>query len=371
VLAKPGVFNSHYDSDDTELASKSWPEDVWKEGGGPVWGWVSYDPDLDLLFYGAGNPGPYNTEQRAGDNKWTNSVLARRPSDGSLVWAYQFTPHDSWDYDGTSVLIVVDQTIGGKARKVLVTFNKNGFQYTLDRATGEVLSAKPYVHVNWAKSVDLKTGRPDVDPAKETGASKGVVKNVCPSLEGGVSPSSPGAYSPRTGLFYTSINNLCMDFGSTPVARIAGTPYLGAGTPYHLGPDSKNLGAFIAWDAKTGKRVWESPERFLAWSGALVTGGDVAFYGTLDGYFKSVDAKTGKVLSKFKVGSGVVGNPITYRAPDGKQYVAVYSGIGGDPDLFSGDVVSGDQTDVRPPSDFMKDIGRHTSQGGMVWIFGL
>ena len=161
VLAKPGIFNSHYDSDDTELASKSWPKDAWKEGGGPVWGWISYDPDLDLLFYGAGNPGPYNTEQRPGDNKWTNSVLARRPSDGSLVWAYQFTPHDSWDYDATSAMMLVDQTIGGKARKVIVTFNKNGFQYTLDRATGEVLAAKPYVHVNWAKGVDLKTGRPD------------------------------------------------------------------------------------------------------------------------------------------------------------------------------------------------------------------
>ena len=142
-------------------------------------------------------------------------------------------------------------------------------------------------------------------------------------------------------------------------------------SPYHLGPDSKNLGAFIAWDPKSGKRVWESPEPFLAWSGALVTAGDVAFYGTLDGWFKSVDAKTGEVLSKFKVGSGVVGNPITYRGPDGKQYVAVYAGIGGDPELFSGDVVSADQSDVRPPGDFMKDIGRHTSQGGMVWLFGL
>jgi alcohol dehydrogenase (cytochrome c) len=371
MLVKPGTFKSFYDKDATELGAKSWPKDAWKVGGAPVWGWISYDPDLDLLYYGAGNPGPYNREQRPGDNKWTNSVLARRPSDGSLVWAYQFTPNDSWDYDGTSVLILVDQTIGGKARKVLVTFNKNGFQYTLDRATGEVLAATPYVHVNWAKSVDRKTGRPLVDPGKETGASKGMVANVCPSLEGGVSPVSPAAYSPRTGYFYTSINNLCMDFGAVPVQRIAGTPYLGAGTPYHLGPDSKHLGAFIAWDPTSGKRVWESPEPFLAWSGALVTAGDVAFYGTLDGWFKSVDAKTGEVLSKFKVGSGVVGNPITYRGPDGKQYVAIYAGIGGDPDLFAGDVVSGDQTDVRPPSDFMKDIGRHTSQGGMVWLFGL
>ena len=371
MLVKPGTFKSFYDKDVTELGTKTWPKDAWKTGGGPVWGWITYDPELDLLYYGAGNPGPYNSEQRPGDNKWTNSVLARRPSDGSLVWAYQYTPHDNWDYDATSTHVLVDQTIKGKVRKVLVQFNKSGFQYTLDRTTGEVLKATPYVHVNWAKGVDLKTGRPILDPTKQTGASKGMVKDICPSLEGGVSPVVAPAYSPRTGYFYTSVNNMCMDYDAVPIQRIAGTPYIGAGTPYHLGPDSKTLGAFIAWDATTGKRVWETPEEFLNWGGALVTGGDVAFYGTLDGWFKSVDAKTGAVLSKFKVGSGVVGNPITFRAPDGKQYVAVYAGIGGDTDLFAGDTVAGDQTDVRPPSDFMKDIARHTSQGGMVWLFGL
>ena len=255
-------------------ASKSWPKDAWKTGGGPVWGWISYDPDLDLLYYGVGNPGPYNSEQRPGDNKWTNSVLARRPSDGSLVWAYQFTPHDNWDYDATSSHVLVDQTIEGKVRKVLVTFNKNGFQYTLDRATGEVLSATPYVHVNWAKGVDLKTGRPMRRSRQADRCVEGHGEGHLPEPGG---RSEPGrrraAYSPRTGYFYTSINNMCMDFGAVPAQRIAGTPYIGAGTPYHLGPDSKNLGAFIAWDATTGKRVWESPEPFLAWSGALVTGG--------------------------------------------------------------------------------------------------
>jgi PQQ-dependent dehydrogenase (methanol/ethanol family) len=371
MLIKKGVFHSFYDKNDVETGLTTWPKDAWKIGGAPVWGWVTYDPDLDLLYYGSGNPSPYNTEQRVGDNKWTTSVLARRPSDGALVWAYQFTPHDGWDYDATSTMMVVDLEIGGQLRKTLVVFNKNGFQYTLDRATGEVLSAKPYVDVTWAKGVDLKTGRPIVDPTKQTGASKGLVKGVCPSLEGGVSPVSPPAYSPRTGYFYTSVNNLCMDYLPTPATHRAGTPYLGASTPYHVGPAGKDLGAFIAWDAASGKRVWESPEPYLAWSGAMVTAGDVAFYGTLDGWFKSVNAKTGEVLSKFKVGSGIVGNPITYRGPDGKQYVAIYAGIGGDPFLFSGDVISGDQTDVRPPADFMPDIGRHTTQGGMIWIFGL
>lgn len=370
MLARPDTFKPHYDKG-TELGMKSWPEDFWKQGGAPVWGWISYDPDLDLIYYGTGNPSPYNSEQRPGDNKWSASVLARRPSDGSLVWAYQVTPHDMWDYDANSTLILADVTIGGKPRKALVTFNKNGFQYTLDRATGEVLAAPKYVDVTWAKQIDLATGRPELDPTRETGASRGNVKNICPSLEGGVSPASPGAYSPRTRLFYTSFNNLCMDFGATRSTRIKGTPFIGAGTPYQPGPAGKDLGGFMAWDAATGKRVWQTKEPYPSWSGALVTGGDVAFYGTLDGWFKAVDAKNGKLLSKFKVGSGVVGNPITYRGPDGKQYVAVYAGIGGDWYLIAGDVISNDPADVRPPADFMKDIGRHTSQGGLVWIFGL
>jgi len=369
VLAKEGTFKPFYDKG-SDLGAKSWPDTAYKIGGAPVWGWMSYDPELDLVYYGVGNPSPYNAEQRPGDNKWTGSVLARHPGDGSLVWAYQFTPHDNWDYDAVSTMILADVKVGGKPRKALVTFNKNGFQYTLDRATGEVLAAAPYVQVTWAKSIDLKTGRPVLDSTKLTGASKGNVKGVCPSLEGGVSPASPAAYSPKSGLFYTSTNNMCMEFAAVPTQHVRGTPFIGAGTPYQAGPGG-NLGAFMAWDASTGKKVWENKEHFPNWSGALVTAGDVAFYGTLDGWFKAVDARTGKLLSKFKVGSGIVGNPISYRGPDGKQYVAVYAGIGGDWFLLAGDVRSDDPADVRPPSDPYKDIGRHTSQGGIVWIFGL
>jgi lanthanide-dependent methanol dehydrogenase len=369
MLINPGTFKPFYDKG-TDLGKSTWPGETYKTGGAPVWGWMSYDPELDLLYYGVGNPSPYNAEQRVGDNKWTSSILARRPSDGSLVWAYQTTPHDNWDYDAVSTLILADVRIGGKVRKALVTFNKNGFQYTLDRATGEVLAAPAYVQVNWAKSIDLKTGRPVLDSTKQTGASKGNVKGVCPSLEGGVSPASPAAYSPRTGLFYTSTNNMCMDFAATEAQHFRGTPYIGAGTPYYAGPGG-HLGAFMAWNASTGKKVWELKEHFPNWSGALVTAGDVAFYGTLDGWFKAVNAKTGKLLFKQKVGSGIVGNPITYRGPDGKQYVAVYAGIGGDWFLLAGDVRSDDPADVRAPADPYKDIGRHTSQGGIVWIFGL
>ncbi len=367
MLARPGTFKPFYDHG-AELGLTSWPADVWKSGGAPVWGWMSYDPELDLLYYGTGNAAPYNPEQRAGDNKWTASVLARRPEDGALVWAYQFTPHDSWDYDAVAEMILVDVTIAGRRRKALVHFDKNGFAYTIDRASGEVLVAQPFVEVNWAKRVDLVTGRPVLDSTKLTGASRGNVKHVCPTLEGGKSPASPAAYSPRTGLFYLATNNMCMDYAATQVTRIPGTPFIGATTPYYAGRGGY-MGAFIAWDAALGKQVWQTTERYPVWSGALVTAGDVAFYGTLDGWFKAADARTGTVLWKFKVGSGVVGSPITYTGPDGKQYVAVYAGIGGDWFLLSGDVRSDDPADVRPPADFMPDIARHTSQGGIVWIF--
>jgi PQQ-dependent dehydrogenase (methanol/ethanol family) len=369
VLAQNGTFNPYYDKG-TELALESWSGDSWRQGGAPVWGWLSYDPELDLVYYGTGNPGPYNAEQRGGDNKWSSSILARRPGDGALVWAYQFTPNDNWDYDATAENILTELTIGDELRKVLVHFDKNGFAYTLDRATGEVLVAEPYVAVNWAKRIDLKTGRPEVDPTKLTGKSRGMVRNICPNLEGGKSPASPASYSPRTGLFYVSTNNLCMDWQSDDAVYIRGTPYVSADIPYLPGPGD-HLGAFIAWDAAKGERAWEIREKFPVWSGSVVTAGDVTFYGTLDGWFKAADARTGESLWKFKVGSGVVGAPITYQGPDGKQYVAVYAGIGGDWFLIAGDVRSDDPADVRPPADFAPDLARYTSRGGMLWIFAL
>ena len=365
MLVQPGVF-----SGGANLGVSTWTGDSWRRGGAPVWGWITYDPQLDLIYFGTGNPGPYNPEQRTGENKWTNSVLARRSRDGALIWAYQFTPHDNWDYDSNAEMILADFVVGGRLRKVLVHFDKNGFAYTLDRATGEVLVAEPFAHVSWAKSVDRKSGLPVVDSAKQTGASKGNVPGICPSLEGGRSPASPAAYSPRTGLFYTATVNLCMSYEATEVTRIPGTPYIGASTPYTAGPGG-NMGAFIAWDAARGRRVWEIREKFPVWSGSLATAGDVVFYGTLDGWFKAANARTGRQLWKFKVGSGVVGAPISFRGADGKQYVAIYAGIGGDWFLLSGDVRSDDPADVRPPADFAPDLARHTSQGGIVWIFGL
>ena len=369
MRARGDTFRPPYDQG-TDLGTHSWGNDSWRTGGAPVWGWMSYDPDLDLVYYGTGNASPYNPEQRPGDNKWSASVLARRPGDGSLVWAYQFTPHDNWDYDATGAMVLADLTVGGRPVKALVHFDKNGFAYTLDRASGRVLIAQPFTPLNWAEAVDLASGRPVLNPAKQTGVSRGNVKDICPSLEGGVSPASPPAYSPRTHLFYTATANLCMDYATKEARHLKGTPFVGVDSPYRGGPGGY-LGSFLAWDAARGRKVWENKEPFPNWSGALVTAGDVVFYGTLDGWFKSADARTGRVLSKFKVGSGVVGNPITYRGPDGRQYVAVYAGIGGDWALLAGDTRSDDPADVRAPADYVKDIARYTSQGGIIWIFAL
>src|SRR3989441_1001158 len=278
------------------------------------------------------------------------------PDDEVLAWPGTFRPL----YDRGADLGRTSWPEGG---------GKNGFAYTIDRARGEVLLAEPYVFVNWAKRVDLMTGRPEVDPAKLTGASRGTVKDICPTLEGGKN-QQPAAYSLRTGLFYVPTNNLCMDYAAVRATYLVGTPFIGASTPYKPGPGG-SLGAFIAWDAARGRKVWEIREKYPVWSGALATAGDVVFYGTLDGWFKAVDARTGAPLWKMKVGSGVVGNPITFTGADNRQYVVVYAGIGGDWFLLSGDVRSDDPADVRPPADFMPDIARYTSQGGIVWLFAL
>jgi len=363
-------FKSFYPSGTgTDLGLTSWPGDTWKQGGAAAWGWLSYDPELNLVYYGTSNPGPWNEGVRKGDNKWSCAIMARDADTGELRWAFQVTPHDMWDYDTVNENILVDLPLGGTTRKTLVHFDRNGFGYTIDRATGEVLVAQPFVQMNWSTGVDLKTGRPNVVPEKMTVEGK-IVKDICPSLEGGKN-QQPAAFSPRTGLFYVPTNNLCMDFEVRPVSYIPGTPYIGANAPEKKGPGGHG-GEFIAWDATSGKKVWGIQEPFPVWGGALATAGGVVFYGTLDGWFKAVDASSGKELWKFKVGSGVVGNPISYLGPDGKQYIAVYSGIGGDMGLLiAGDVAANLPYDVRERGSTLPDLGRWTSWGGMLFVFSL
>ena len=364
-------FKPFYGARDTtrNQGATSWPTGTWQQGGATVWGWLSYDPALNLVYHGTSNPGPWNGAQRPGDNKWSASIIARDADTGEIVWAFQPTPHDVWDYDAVNENILVDLPIAGKKRKALVHFDRNGFAYTMDRATGEVILAQPFVPMNWSTGVDLATGRPGINPEKAPYQGK-KVSNICPSLEGGKN-QQPAAFSPATGLFYVPTNNLCMDFEGREVTYIAGTPYIGGNAPETGGPGGYK-GEFMAWDAVHGRKVWGIKEPFPVWSGVLATGGDVVFYGTLDGWLKAVDARSGALLYRFKVGSGVVGAPMTYTGPDGKQYIAVYSGIGGDMGLLiAGDVAANMPYDVRERGTTLPDLAKYTSWGGMLFVFSL
>ncbi|MEO7456568.1 MAG: PQQ-dependent dehydrogenase, methanol/ethanol family, partial [Gemmatimonadaceae bacterium] len=310
-----------------DLGVTTWPANAWKHGAGAVWGWVSYDPELHQIYYGTSNTGPWNADQRPGLNLWTSGVFARRASDGMATWAFIFTPHNEWDYDGVNENILVDLPVHGRTRKVMVQFNRNGFAYTIDRTTGEVLVAKPFGHENWASGIDSITAMPIVVPEKHTVPVGRWVRDICPA-DVGVKDFEPSAFSPRTGLFYVTTQNICMDYKGREVSYIAGTPYWGAQMTRHVGPGG-NYGEFIAYDAATGTKRWGIPEKFMTYSGAMVTAGDVAFYGTVEGWFKAVDARTGKLLWSRKLGSGIISAPMSYRGPDGHQYVAIAAGVGG------------------------------------------
>ncbi|HKU59951.1 MAG TPA: methanol/ethanol family PQQ-dependent dehydrogenase [Gemmatimonadales bacterium] len=353
----------------TDLGVKSWPGDSWKYGGGGVWGWISYDPELNLIYYGTANPGPWNPDLRPGDNKWTAGVFARDPDTGEAVWAYQWNPHDLYDHDGINELVLLDLPINGSTRKVLVAPERNGYVYVMDRATGEVLSADPFGYITTSKGIDLKTGRPIEVKDKEpkTGV---VVRNICPAAPG-AKDWQPSSWSPRTGLLYIPHQNLCQDEEGTEANYIAGTPYVAAVVKMYAGPGG-HRGLVTAWDPVGRKAVWQVEEKFPVWSGSLVTAGDVVFYGTMDGWFKALDARSGKALWRFKTGSGIIGQPVTYRGPDGKQYVAVLAGVGG----WAGAVVAGG-LDIRDSSaalgfvNAMKDLPDATTKGGMLYVFAL
>jgi alcohol dehydrogenase (cytochrome c)/methanol dehydrogenase (cytochrome c) subunit 1 len=362
--------NPHYGQRDQ--GTKTWPGDQhWKIGGGTTWGWYSYDPELNLLYYSTGNPGTWNPTPRKGDNKWSMTIFARNPDTGEAKWAYQMTPWDAWDYDGVNEHILADLTIGGKKVKALVHLDRNGFGYTVDRTNGTLLVAEPFVFVNWATGIDKKTGRPIEVPEKRTkqGAD---TKDICPCAMGG-KDQQPGAYSPRTGLVYVGTNNMCMNYEGVEVKYTAGAPYVGANVLMFPGRGG-HLGEFIAWDPTTGKKVWGIKEPQPAWSGALVTAGDVVFYGTMDGWFKAIHAKTGELLWKNKLPSGSIGNPMTYTGPDGKQYVAIYAGVGG---WYGLPVAAG-----LPPQDpfgalgavgvaYQAGLDKATTVGGSLHVFAL
>jgi PQQ-dependent dehydrogenase (methanol/ethanol family) len=369
VLIGPG-FKPFYKSEQgKDLGVKSWPPNAWKIGGGTVWGFVSYDPQLDLIYYGTANPGPWNPQQRPGDNKWTSGVFARDPATGQAKWFYQFSPHDLHDYDGVNENVVLDLQVKGRSRKVIVHPDRNGYVFVLDRETGEVLSAEAFVPITTSNGIDMATGRIRYNPKTEPEAGV-VVRDICPAAPGG-KDWQPSAWSPRTKLLYIPHQNLCHDADTFEVSYIAGTPYVGADLKMKPGPGG-HRGLFTGWDPSTGKAVWQVKENFPVWSGALATAGDIVFYGTMDGWFKALDAKSGDLLWKFKTGSGIIGQPVSYRGPDGKQYIAILDGVGG----WAGSIVSGDldARDATAAGGFvgaMGDLPKATTKGGTLYVFAL
>src|SRR4051794_11065814 len=356
-----------------DLGVHSWPPGRWQIGGGRVWGWVSYDPELDLIYYGTSNPAPWNADYRIGDNKWTSGIFARTPKTGAAKWFYQFSNHDLWDHDGINENVLLDLRIDGKDRKVLIQVQRNGYVYVIDRTTGEVLSATPFVRITSSKGVDLKTGLLTRNEEKKPQLGK-VLRDVAPSSPGG-KDWCPTAFSPRTGLLYIPHMTLTMDTEPLEVNYIAGTPYVGVESKFYadpVDPGDGSRGALTAWNPVEKKQAWRIKESFPVWSGALVTASDIVFYGTLEGWLKAVDAKTGKELWKFKTSSGIIGQPITYRGPGGKQYVAILSGVGG----WAGKIVS-QGLDPRDPTagkgfvNAMKDLPQHTTKGGALYVFAL
>jgi PQQ-dependent dehydrogenase (methanol/ethanol family) len=364
-------FKPFYEKDQgADLGTTSWPGDQWQLGGSTVWGWISYDPQSNLIYYGTGNPGVWNPDVRPGDNKWSCAIIARDADTGKVRWAYQISAHDAWDYDEIMENILIDMQWHGQQRKLLIHPGRTGFVFVLDRLTGELLSAEKFVpSVNWATGFDLKTGHPHEVPEKRPHYGE-VTTQICPSSTG-AKEFVPSALSPRTGLLYIPAHNTCMDYEPIAANYIAGTPYLGADVKMYQGPGGYH-GSLIAWDPAQGKEVWSIKESDLPlYSGVLATGGDLVFYGTMDGWFRAVDARSGKQLWQFKTGSGIVGNPMTYTGPDGKQYVAVYSGVGGwmganaFPSLSESDPYAALGT-----MGAMHDLKKYTAPGSMLYVFG-
>jgi methanol dehydrogenase (cytochrome c) subunit 1 len=354
--------------------NKTWEGDAWKIGGGTNWGWYAFDPDTNLFYYGSGNPAPWNETMRPGDNKWTMTIWGRDIDTGEAKFGYQKTPHDEWDYAGVNVMMLSEQKDKqGKLRKLLTHPDRNGIVYTLDREDGTLISAdKLDDTVNWVKQVDLKTGIPVRDPEFATRMDHKATE-ICPSAMG-YHNQGHDSYDPEKQLFFMGINHICMDWEPFMLPYRAGQFFVGATLWMYPGPKGdrqgfEGLGQIKAYNAISGKYAWEKMERFAVWGGTLATAGDLVFYGTLDGFIKARNSKTGDLLWKYRLPSGVIGHPMTY-THDGTQYVAIYYGVGG----WAGVGLVFDLTDPTAGLGAVgafKNLQKYTQMGGGVQVFSL
>jgi PQQ-dependent dehydrogenase (methanol/ethanol family) len=346
-----------------EPGSETWKGDSWKTGAGSTWYVGSYDPALNLVYWSTSNAGPWGGQNRGNDssdigpytNLWTAAQLAFDADTGKIVWGYQMTPSDVWDYDGVNEGVLVDLTIGGQKTPALLKADRNGFFYVLNRQSGKLLSAEPFVPVNWAKGVDLETGRPLEVPEKRPQLSKWA-RNVCPNLIGGKN-WEPISYSFQTGLVYIPTFNMCMDIANKETPYTPGKFYLASEFNLDMpGSQGTHLAEFIAWDPVAKTKAWGIKEDLPFLGGALSTAGGLVFYGNQQGELKALDAKNGTVLWTFHVGTGILQSPVTYLV-DGKQYLAVVAGR------------------IKGPPSFFGNIGQRvidaSPEGGVLIVFAL
>ena len=340
----------------TGTLNASWPGDMWQTGGGATWLGGSYDARTNSIIMGAGNPAPWNSHLRPGDNLYAASRIALDPDTGDIKFHYQTTPHEGWDFDGVNEVVAFDAPDG---RALLATADRNGFFYTMEADGMKLVNASPFVEgITWAKGIDLATGRPIYDPENRPGdpskaadGAKGEVVFAVPGFLGGKN-WMPMAYSKKTGLFYVPSNEWGMDIWNEPITYKKGAAYLGAGfTIKPLFED--HIGALKAIDPITGAIKWVAKNNAPLWSGVMTTAGGLVFYGTPEGKLVALDDETGEQLWSFQTGSGVVGQPITWDM-DGEQYVAVASGWGGAVPLWGGEVAN---------------RVKYLNQGGSVWVF--
>lgn len=331
-----------------EPGNETWPGETWKTGGASTWQTGAYDPATGTLFWGTGNPGPWNSDLRKGDNKWSCSLLALDAETGKIKWGFQYTPNDAWDYDGNNAPVLLDVTIDGRPRKVAVQSNRNGFLYVLDRETGEFIYAVPTIEgINWAQGLDPKTGRPIVNEAKRPKSGGPTIEPIVPGLEGGTN-WFPLAADPGKGIVYLNTNDWAMALTAwkpEDVVYSPGQTYMGV--DYQMYRHKEKTGYLKAFDVAGKRWLWELPSPLPMFAGVLATASGLVFTGDQLGFFKAIDAETGEELWKFQTGSGINASPIAYEL-DGKQYVAILSGLGGDPSFyFSG------------------------PKGGMLWVFSV
>ena len=342
------VWTRHVVPGPGEPGNDTWPGETWKTGGASTWQTGAYDPETNTLFWGTGNPGPWNSDLRKGDNKGSCSLIALDPDTGAIKWDYQYTPNDAWDYDGNNAPALIDVTIDGKPRKVAVQANRNGFLYVLDRVTGEFIYATPTIDgINWTNGLDPKTGRPNPNEAMRPKSGGDKVSGIIPGLEGGTN-WFPIAANPEKGIVYVNTNDWTMSLKGWKPADVVYKPgQLYMGVDYQMFRHKDKTGYLKAFDVAAKKWLWELPSALPMFAGVLATKGGLVFTGDQLGYFQAVDAASGKMLWRFQTGSGINASPMTYEL-DGKQYVAILSGLGGDPSFyFSG------------------------PKGGMLWVFSV